>query len=372
MKTLRKILYNNVLYTFLSILIGFLIGAVLLLLAGISPLTAYGKLLEGVFSQPKFLVWSVIYASPLIFTGLSVAFSFRTGVFNIGAEGQFVVGAIAACVVGITVQAPKFLHILLCFGAAMLAGALWGAVVGLLKVKRGINEVLSYIMFNWIAFYLSNYIVNLKGIRGTGGGEATANIADSARILLPKWFAEKTGCASVNAGILLAVFVAFLIWFIINKTTMGYTLRAVGFNLHAARYGGINTNRATLTAMSISGALAALGGAVQLMGMTGRISQFASQEGYGFEGITVALIAGSNPVGCIFSGLFYGAMKYGGTKLSLVGAPSEVVNIIMGTIILFIAVSHLFKHFITSRLEARDAAKVTAASNTTKGDQAHG
>ena len=140
-----------------------------------------------------------------------------------------------------------------------------------------------------------------------------------------------------------------LIWFIIRKTTLGYKLRAVGYNNYAAQYGGINSDRAVMTAMAISGGLAGLGGAVQLMGMSMRISQFASQESYGFQGITVALIAGSNPIGCIFSGLFYGAMKYGGTKLSLVDAPSEVVDIIMGTIIFFIAISHVLRNLILSR-----------------------
>ena len=272
-----------------------------------------------------------------------MAFSFRTGVFNIGAEGQFVVGSLAACVVGIVVELPAPLHVLLCIVAAVAAGALWGAIVGLLKVKRGINEVLSYIMFNWIAFYLSNYVVNIKAIHRTGGGEATKDVADSARIMAPEFITKLTRCTAANWGFVIAVVAAVLIWFIITKTTLGYQLRAVGFSKTAAEYGGINTSKMFLTAMSISGGLAGLGGAVQILGMSGRLSQFASQEQYGFQGITVALIGSSNPIGCIFSGLFYGAMKYGGGKLSLVNAPAEVVDIIMGTIIFFIAISHIFK-----------------------------
>ena len=327
----NSILKGNAVYVFLSIMIGFIVGAVLLLAAGISPGEAYGKLADGVFGQTKYIVWSIVYASPLIFTGLSVAFSFKTGVFNIGAEGQFVVGSLAACAVGILVKAPGPIHVLLCILAAMIAGGLWGAVVGILKVKRGVHEVLSYIMFNWIAFYLSNYVVNLKAIHRT--------------------------CSAANWGIFLAVGAAILIWFIMNKTTLGYQLRAVGFSKSAAEYGGINTSRNFLTAMSISGALAGLGGAVQVLGMSGRISQFASQEQFGFQGITVALIASSNPIGCIFAGLFYGAMKYGGTKLSLVNAPSEVVDIIMGTIILFIAISHIFKMIVAKRLHKKEGGK---------------
>lgn len=339
----KSILNSNALYTFIAILFGFLVGAVFLLVAKISPTAAYSKLFTGVFSKPKFMVWAVIYASPLIFTGLSVAFSFKTGVFNIGAEGQFVVGSLAAVLVGILVDVPAIIHVPLCILAAAAAGAIWGSVVGYLKVKKGINEVLLFIMFNWIAFYLSNYVVNLKVIHKEGGGEATKDILESAQILLPQSVRQMTGCSSANFGIFLAVIAAVIIWFIINKTTLGYRLRAVGFNRNAAEYGGISANRAVMTAMAISGCLAGLGGAVQTLGMSMRISQFATQESFGFQGITVALIAGSNPIGCIFSGLFYGAMKYGGSKLSLINAPSEVVDIIMGTIILFIAVSHVFK-----------------------------
>ena len=216
-----KILSGNALYTFIAIIIGFVAGAVLLAVAGINPGVAYGKLLNGVFGQVKYVTWSVVYAAPLILTGLSVAFSFRTGVFNIGAEGQFVVGSIAACVVGIVFHLPAPLHIFLCIVAAVAAGALWGVIVGFLKVKRGINEVLSYIMFNWIAFYLSNYIVNLKAIRRVGGGEASQDVADTARILAPEFVKTATRCTAANWGIVIAVAAAILVWFIISKTTLG-------------------------------------------------------------------------------------------------------------------------------------------------------
>lgn len=340
-KTLKD---SNVLVTLIAILVGFAVGALLLLAAGIQPAVAYGQLLEGVFSKPKFMVWSLVYATPLIFTGLSVAFSFRTGVFNIGAEGQFVVGSLAACVTGILFDLPAVLHVPLCILAAAAGGALWGILVGELKVRRGINEVLSMIMFNWIAFYLSNYVINLKVIHADGK-ESSKDILDSAKIILPQSIRSQLG-PNANWGIFLAVAAAVLIYFIINKTTLGYQLRAVGFNKNAAEYGGINTNRAVLTAMGISGAMAGIGGSMQLLGMSMRISQFAAQESYGFQGITVALIGASNSIGCIFSGLFYGAMKYGGTKLTLVDAPAEIVDIIMGTIIFFIAISHVFKKLI--------------------------
>ena len=343
MKKRKSFLESNVLYTLIAIIIGFIIGAIFLVTVGISPIEAYGKLIDGVFGKPKFMIWTLVYAAPLIFTGLSVAFSLRTGVFNIGAEGQFVVGAMAACACGIILKLPPVLHAIVCILAAAAAGFLWSYLVGLLNVKRGIHEVLSFIMFNWLAFYLSNFLVNTETLHKEGSGEATKNVLDSARILFPEGILKALNCTGANWGFILAIVAAVAMWIIIEKTTLGYKLKAVGFNKDAATFGGINANKSILTALGISGALAGVGGAGQILGMAGRISQFAGQEGYGFQGITVALIAGSNPLGCILSGIFYGAMKYGGAKLTMVGAPEEVIDIIMGCVIIFIAISGVFK-----------------------------
>ena len=350
----KSILESNVLYTIIAIIAGLLIGAVFLMIAGISPAVAYGKLFSSIFSKPKYLVWTLVYASPLIFTGLSVAFSFRTGVFNIGAEGQFVIGGLVACVLGIVLKLPAGLHAIVCLVAAAAAGCIWSLIVGVLKVKRGIHEVLSFIMFNWIAFYLSNYVVNLPGIH-RDSSEATQDVAASARLLMPEGLRSSLDCSNAHWGIVLAVIAAVIIWVIIEKTTLGYKLKAVGFNSNGAEYGGIDANKSILTALGISGLLSGLGGAVQVLGMAGRLSQFAGQEGFGFEGITVALIGSSNPIGCIFSGLFYGAMKYGGSKLSIVKAPSEVVDIIMGCIVLLIAIAHVFKVFVLKAAKKKEA-----------------
>lgn len=350
----KSILESNVLYTIIAIVIGFLVGAIFLTIAGISPAVAYGKLFSSIFSKPKYLVWTLVYAAPLIFTGLSVAFSFRTGVFNIGAEGQFVIGGLVACILGVTLKLPAGIHALVCLVAAAAAGCIWSLIVGVLKVKRGIHEVLSFIMFNWIAFYLSNYTVNLPFIH-RDKTEATQDIAASARLLLPESMRNVLGCSSAHWGFVLAVIAAIVIWIIIEKTTLGYKLKAVGFNSSAAEYGGIDANKSILTALGISGLLSGLGGAVQVLGMSGRLSQFAGQEGFGFEGITVALIGSSNPIGCIFSGLFYGAMKYGGSKLSIVKAPSEVVDIIMGCVVLLIAIAHVFKYFVLKTAKKKEA-----------------
>ena len=350
----KSILQSNFLYTVIAIIIGFLIGAIFLVIAGISPAVAYSKLISSVFSKPKFLMYTLVYSAPIILTGLSVAFSFRTGVFNIGAEGQFVVGSIAATLVGILVKLPAVIHVSLCIIAAMAAGAFWSFLCGLMKVKRGIHEVISFIMFNWIAFYLSNFVVNLKDVK-VEGGEASKNLEDSARILFPTSWIDSIKCPDANWGIVIAVITAIAIWVIIEKTTLGYRLKAVGFNKHAADYAGIDANKSILTALCISGALSGLGGAVQIMGQSGRLVQFAGQEGYGFEGISVALIGSSNPIGCIFAGLFYGAMKFGGSKLNMVQVPSQIISIIMGCVIIFIAISHVFKYLFLKVTKKKEA-----------------
>ena len=335
---------NRFIHILISIALGFVVGALFLVVMGLSVGDAYGRLLSSVTTL-KGISYVIVYAIPYIMTGLSVAFAFRTGVFNIGAEGQFVMGSMSACVVGILLgDLPKFILIPLCFIVAMAVGALWGIIVGLLKTKRGINEVLSMIMFNWIAFYLSNYIAGIPAIHSDGNAEATKNIAANASTLLSKDFIKEMGlCPTANWGIIIAIIAMVIVWFIIDKTTLGYKLKAVGANKFAAEYGGINVNGSILTALAISGALAGLGGALQLMGMGSRISVFSSQEGFGFAGIVVALMGCSNPFGVLAAGLFYGALTYGGSKLNLEGVPTQLISVIVGTVVFFIAISVIFE-----------------------------
>lgn len=328
----------------LSILLGFLAGASFLLVMRLPAADAYGKMFKS-FTSLHGISYIIVYGVPYILTGLSVAFSFRTGVFNIGAEGQYVSGAIAAAVTAISFpDLPKVLLIPLCFLSAMAAGALCGLIVGFLKTKRGINEVLSMIMMNWLMFYLSNYITDLPGIKNEGSAEATKTIPEAARMIFPRAFIEKTGlCPIANWGILVAILAAVLVWILIQKTTLGFRLRAVGSNKNAAGYAGIPVEKSILISLAVSGALAGLAGALQLMGMSKRVPVYSSQEGFGFAGIVVALIGCSNPFGVIFAGLFYGFLTYGGTKLNLVGAPSQLVNVIIGTIVFFISISIIFR-----------------------------
>ena len=351
---------NRFIHILLSILLGFLVGAIFLAIMGLSVGEAYGRLITSVTSVKGFS-YVIVYSIPYIVVGLSVAFSFKTGVFNIGAEGQFVMGSMAAAVVGILAGGlPKIVLIPLCFLAAMLAGAVWGVIVGVLKTKWGINEVLSMIMFNWVAFYLSNFIAGIPAIHSDGTAEATKNISDNASTLLSKDLINRLGlCPTANWGILVAIAVTVLVWFIIEKTTLGYELKAVGSNKFAAEYGGINVNRSILTALAISGALAGLGGSLQLMGMGSRISVFSSQEGFGFAGIVVALIGCSNPFGVLIAGIFYGALTFGGSKLNLDGAPTQLINVIVGTVVFFIAISIIFTRlkFLKRKTEKPKPAK---------------
>lgn len=339
------IAYSRIIHILLSIFLGFLFGAVFLIVMGLSAGAAYGRLISSVTSLKGFS-YVIVYSIPYIMTGLSVAFSFKTGVFNIGAEGQFVVGSMAAACVGILCGGlPKIILIPMCFIAAAAAGALWGILVGLLKTVWGINEVLSMIMFNWIAFYLSNYIAGLPAIHSSGTAEATENISVNASTLLSSNLIADLGLApTANWGILVAIVMMFVVRHVIDKTTLGYRLKAVGYNRYAADYGGINVNNSILITLAISGGLGGLAGALQLMGMGSRISIFSSQEGFGFAGIVVALIGCSNPFGVFAAGVFYGALMYGGSKLNLVGAPTQLINVIVGTVVFFIAISVIFEN----------------------------
>ena len=355
---------STFIHILLSIFLGFLVGAIFLKIMGLSVGAAYGRLLNSVTSLKGFS-YVIVYAVPYIVAGLSVAFSFKTGVFNIGAEGQFVVGSMAAVVTSLLgASLPKPILIPLCFLAAMAVGALWGIIVGVLKTRWGINEVLSMIMFNWIAFYLSNFIAGIPAIKNEGTAEATKNIADNASLLFSKDFIKSAGlCPTANWGILMAIAAMLLVWFIIEKTTLGYELKAVGYNKFAAEYGGISVNRSILTALAISGALAGLAGALQVMGMGKRISIFTSQEGFGFAGIVVALIGVSNPFGVFVAGLFYGALMYGGSKLNLEGVPTQLVSVIVGTVVFFIAISVIFQNLNKFKARAQKNIEVTADKN---------
>jgi simple sugar transport system permease protein len=206
-------------------------------------------------------------------------------------------------------------------------------------------------MLNWIAFYFSNFMVMtplLKKENSTTSVDILAT-AQTYTMAFRKWLGP---AVRVHWGLLLAVLAVIIVWIILNKTTLGYRLRAVGFNRDGAEYGGIYVGRSIALSMAISGLLAGLGGATQVCGVTMRVTQLAAQENYGFNGFSVSMIGAINPVGTLFGGLFYGAMTYGGSKLNMIGAPSELVNIVLGVVIYCIAIMGAFRalvHFFKAR-----------------------
>ena len=355
---------NRFLYTILAIVLGILIGSIILLLSGTNPVEAYKIIFLGAFGKPKYISWTIVKAVPLILTGLSVAFAFNTGLFNIGAEGQYIVGSIGALVVGLLLDLPPVIHGLVALLVGALCGYIWGALVGILKAKFQVNEVISSIMMNWIAFYLSNYLLSFPILRSIESDNSYP-IKESASIKIAgAWKMSESGRAylaehkflkdilnpPLNFGIIIAILAAIVVWYILKKTTLGYELRAVGFNEKAAEYGGIDINKSIVKSMGIAGILAGLAGAITVLGVSGDIGIMATQEGYGFDGMAVALIAGNNPLGTIPAALLYAGLTYGGGKLTTIGTYSEVVNIIIGIMILFIAMPKLLdmiKFFFT-------------------------
>lgn len=358
MRLTAKILKKPITSALIAIVCGFLVAAVVLAAAGYNPWQAFGALFSGMFARPKYISNVLIKAAPIILTGLSVAFAYKTSLFNIGAEGQYIVSAIVVTILGIRLNLPAPLLIPVLLAAGMLAGGVWGGLVGLLKAKYGIHEVITSIMLNWIAFYLSNYIVNLPAFHQPDS-TGTYPIRESGYImLLPNWKRSPQGMAALsripwlrevmmrtdfNFGILIAILMAVLVGFVLYRTAKGFELRAVGFNRDAAQFAGIDVGRSLLGSMLISGALSGLAGCVAIMGAAPHnISTLAAFENNGFNGLSVAFIAGGSPVGCIFAGLLFGGFLYGGQTVQAdVGAPSEIINIMMGTIVFFMALSKL-------------------------------
>ncbi len=373
MKKIQHILRKPIVGILISIVMGFLVGAVILMVAGYNPATAYGAMLRGIFSKPKYLAQVVIRSTPIILTGLSVAFAFQTGLFNIGAEGQFIMGTIAAVLVGYKVPLPPVIHFIAVVAAAMIAAGLWGAIVGFLKAKFGIHEVITSIMLNWIALYLNNFTVTLPWMKKPGSESTYEVLTSSWIVVLNNWKTSPEGREKLmqhpvladvfirtdfNYGILIAIVVVAIVWFILNRTTKGFELRAVGFNKDASQFAGIDVKKNIIISMAIAGAISGIAGALFITGaMPHRISVLSAMQNYGFDGISVALIANSSPFGVILSGLLFGGLKYGGASIqSEVGAPSEIINIVIGVIVFFVAMSSIFR-MIADYLERKGEKK---------------
>ena len=300
----------------------------------------------------------IIKSTPLILTGIGVAFAFKTGLFNIGAEGQFIMGCVAATVVGIVCDFPPVIQIPLVLFAGAAAGAVYGGIAGFLKARFGIHEVLTSIMLNWIALYFSNYVCGLERFHKPDTIGTYAINRSGYTMILGNYKATEEGKAAlmqneflrntilktdVNAGFIIAVILAVLVSFLLYKTAKGFELRAVGANRFAAEFTGINVNRNILHSMLISGAICGLAASLYITGNSPHgIATLAAFENTGFNGLAVCLIAASSPVGGIFAGLLFGGLIYGGQTLQYeVGAPSEIINIVIGIIVFFVALTHI-------------------------------
>ena len=342
----------EVLSSITAILVGLLLGFVILLLTNASQaLGGFLLIIGGGFSSMRNFGQVLYFATPVIMTGLSVGFSSKTGLFNIGASGQFIIGAFAAVYVGVKCPfIPGNLHWIAALTAAMLAGALWGAIPGIFKAFFNVNEVIACIMMNYIGMYLVNFLVG-KTIFDSMRNQSmrVADTANLPKMGLDRFFGEGNNLSSVNSGIFLAVLFAVLIYVILQKTSFGYELKACGFNRDAAHYAGINERRSIVYSMMIAGAMAGLGGALLYLAGSGKgitvVDVLATE---GFNGIPVALLGLNNPIGIIFSGLFVAYLNVGGFNMQLYNFAPQVIEIIIAVIIYFSAFALLVKNFITS------------------------
>lgn len=347
-KSKKSLASSKVLFTIISVLLGLLVGAIVLIIAGYNPIEGFKNLFLGVFKTPRHMGWAIVNSTPIIITGLGVCFAFQTGLFNMGAEGQFIIGTIVGFLVGYLLDLPPVILPIVAIIVAMVCGAAYGALAGFIKSKFGIHEVISTIMLNWVAFYLQNFIVYRYQQPNSMG---SFDIADSAKITLFtdaakrfEGFFSKFFRAPIHWGTILAIVAVVIVWFILNKTTLGYKLKAVGLNKEASEYGGIDSGKKIVQSMAISGAICALAGVTQVLGFTYNLSILSSMQNFGFDGLAVSLLASNNPIGVIFSGLFFGSLKYAGSNLQrAMGVPSEIISIIIGTIILFTAVPLVFR-----------------------------
>jgi ABC-type uncharacterized transport system permease subunit len=276
---------------------------------------------------------SLVTTTPYIFTGVAVALGFQAGVFNIGAEGQLFMGAIMAAWAGWTFKGlPPIVHVPLALGVGALSGALWGFIPGWLKAKTGAHEVINTIMMNYIAFNFAEYLIR-GPFEDPNTPFKTRFIEQSAHLY--RFFEDST--LRLNIGFFIAIGVAILIWYILYKTTWGYEFRSVGLNPHASKYAGINSSLITMLAMSVSGALAGLAGAVDMLGVNFRQTQ-ALSSGYGFDAIAIALLANNHPIVCIVTAMLFGFLRHGSRIMQInTGIPIDIISILQAFIIFFIA-----------------------------------
>ncbi len=344
MKILKDI-FNALLVPVLAILTAVVIGGIIIAVVGGNPFAAYLGLVQGAFGSANALSETAVWASPYIYAGLAVALAFKGGLFNIGAEGQLALGAVVSALIGYALPGwlhatlPWFIHLPLMVGLGVLGGALWAAIPGALKAYTGGHEVINTIMMNYIALNITSFLLNgpMRDPDPLNLSARTPEIAVSARI--PPIFPN----LRVHWGFVLALLVAVLIWWLLQKTTVGFEIRMVGTNPDAAKYAGINVKWVIILTMAISGALAGMGGVIEVTALNYR-HELGFSIGYGFDAIAIALLGKSNPFGVVAAAILFGAMKNGGTRMQfLTQIPVDIISVIQALILLFVAADAIIR-----------------------------
>jgi len=323
----------------ISLLAGFLVGGIIIYFAGFSPFLFYEGMFIGAFGTTGSALNTLSYMTPLILTGLSFAIAARASLFNIGAEGQMYFGAFTAVLMGYYLKFPIFIHPFVVLLVSMLSGGFYGVIAGWLRVSRGVNEVISTIMLNWIAYYLINYFTTYYFYNPSRPYE-TPTIGNSAKI--PPLFEGTTLSYTFFISILIAVLFYIILW----RTIIGYSIRTVGINPSASEYGGINVKRTIIMAMFLSGGVAGLAGSLEVLGRFGNLDTGLNiVKNLGFDGIAVSLIGRNHPIGVIFSSLFFATLKSGIVNVQAItsvggktGVPLELGITVQGIIVMFSAI----------------------------------
>ena len=312
--------------------------------AGISSVGgAYSGLLAGAIGNPfkdiTPVTETLLRATPLIFAGLAVALGFRAGLFNIGAEGQIYIGALFATAVGISFpDLPLLIHLPLAVAAGFLGGALWGFIPGILKAQTGAHEVITTIMLNYVSYLVVDLALRQVFFQLPGRDDPVSKFIVPSSTL-PRLFADER----LHWGLILALLAAVAVWWLLFRSTKGFEFRAVGLNPSGARYAGININRTVVVTMMISGGLAGLAGASEILGTNLRLTPAFSPH-WGFDAIAIALLGSSRPVGVVFSAILFGALRAGATPMqATTGIPIDLVVVIQGLVIMFIAAPGLVR-----------------------------
>ncbi len=334
---------KNIIVPIIAVLLGMLVGTIIMLITGYDPVAAFGALWNGAFGDSYFTGETIRQITPYILAGLAVAFAFRTGLFNIGVEGQLIVGWLAAVWVGVAFELPKVIHLPLAVLAGAAAGALWAFIPGLLKARFRVHEVIVTIMMNYVALHVTNYII--RSVLSESS-DRTELVHQSASLRSP-FFESLTDYSRLHWGIFIALICVFIMWFILEKTSRGYELKAVGFNQHASEYAGMNVKSNIIMSMVISGAFAGLAGAMEGLGTFGYAATKGGFTGVGFDGIAVALLGANGPIGIILAAILFGSLKVGALNMPLeAGVPNELVDIIIALIVFFVAASYMIRMFI--------------------------